>query len=1024
MKRMLSCHLSLLPLVGLAFSGFGVQAGVLDEAFDVPIDLLASTTVVPSGANVVAVSSYGGLLPGEGDTFVVICTGDPEDAYYEDPTDGDFSDDAAVDITFDVPELSKKFCSGSKSPCTDNASCPVPQTCQFHCSDGTTSCTDDGDCLPDDICSSTFDRPISLSFSYTILSAEYPEAGNTRSPDVFSATITDLTVPSGPTELISVAPVLVPVWSDLVNSTPFAVFDLAPDGIDAYPLDPPPVNQCGPAGLPDAGTYSGRSDPVDLTPGHEYKLSISISDGNSDGLLDSCVVIDRFALTSFEVLDANDDLLEPNGGVKTAKADLATGGDSVEGSAADGVTRILLREQVLFWTPLGKVRFELTNATSPADGCLLERLDPYDEDSCPQLLDVDVEQLQPTDLDGYAWAWYAPPTEFNDGLSSAERKRDIGITASWYPFGTLGPIQLAIDTKQLPFKLVRPPVVFVHGLWDNPGSWKYALVQDERFEVVLADYKSTNREYFSTNQNIVGNSIDNAIQLVRLDGTSEKRVAATQADVVGHSMGGVLARTHSARSDYRAKENLGEGDIHSLITLNTPHTGSRMPDLVVALRSIPCFTVGWFSISWDVCLGSIFLDIMKDARYPATGGAFVDLGECSTALEAIPPPPGTPDSLPPAHALVGNGSPGLGEIENKKLKHGVEFFEDICFVWDIANGPFSLPWVQICDDMLGPGSGGLIGKMLGGVHDSAVTESSQIGGLSGGQYQTNSDNTESQHLVTTKSLDFETRVETLLNDTDVESASTFGRFPSPSTVSPCPPSITQGASSSGASQAMASTSSSTYLLDLQLADTSLQPGDPMNITVTADDDGFVGDHAISTVTIHGPEIREVRSSMSFADVMVPMTAAGSINVIALGKDGLGYIYRSNAVTITVEPPSSDLSGIDLIRKQFSWLLPTDIVELGVLGSYAAPDPYERDLTEAPETSFLVDPPGLVDITGTTMTPLSEGTGVLVAYNDSTLAPPCGDVVPLRVVPEPGQLPMLVLGIVTLALLGCFGRRLA
>lgn len=68
-------------------------------------------------------------------------------------------------------------------------------------------------------------------------------------------------------------------------------------------------------------------------------------------------------------------------------------------------------------------------------------------------------------------------------------------------------------------------------------------------------------------------------------------VAATRADVVGHSMGGVLARVYargvplSERRDrpgenwYRRPNNWNRGDINRLITLGATHRGSHVPRL-------------------------------------------------------------------------------------------------------------------------------------------------------------------------------------------------------------------------------------------------------------------------------------------------------------------------------------------------------------------------------------------------------------------------------------------------------------
>jgi hypothetical protein len=58
-------------------------------------------------------------------------------------------------------------------------------------------------------------------------------------------------------------------------------------------------------------------------------------------------------------------------------------------------------------------------------------------------------------------------------------------------------------------------------------------------------------------------------------------VAAVQADVVGHSMGGDIVRYMPFLPNFLALENYGAGPIHKLITIGTPHLGSPLAvDLV------------------------------------------------------------------------------------------------------------------------------------------------------------------------------------------------------------------------------------------------------------------------------------------------------------------------------------------------------------------------------------------------------------------------------------------------------------
>lgn len=66
----------------------------------------------------------------------------------------------------------------------------------------------------------------------------------------------------------------------------------------------------------------------------------------------------------------------------------------------------------------------------------------------------------------------------------------------------------------------------------------------------------------------------------------DKGFAVTQADVMGHSMGGILTRLCIAMPTYKRPENFGQGDVRRLLTLDTPHSGSTFPNLVTALHRL------------------------------------------------------------------------------------------------------------------------------------------------------------------------------------------------------------------------------------------------------------------------------------------------------------------------------------------------------------------------------------------------------------------------------------------------------
>ena len=223
---------------------------------------------------------------------------------------------------------------------------------------------------------------------------------------------------------------------------------------------------------------------------------------------------------------------------------------------------------------------------------------------------------------------------------------DLLIQATPSFNGRAGTIRQA---EIIELKLARPPVVLIHGLASNPvqcwfgrlgeDSSLYVLLENTGFVPFLVNYARTNgcniedplpgrSSRFASNWNVVWDSPDGDYsvaqqagwlrdetgwlipkppplpqwqrpQVVRFGGIQaalehyrdELGLAATQADVIGHSMGGLLARAYASeryhpddQPTYRRLDNFDQGDIHRLITLNTPHFGSELTEMTGVLH--------------------------------------------------------------------------------------------------------------------------------------------------------------------------------------------------------------------------------------------------------------------------------------------------------------------------------------------------------------------------------------------------------------------------------------------------------
>lgn len=255
------------------------------------------------------------------------------------------------------------------------------------------------------------------------------------------------------------------------------------------------------------------------------------------------------------------------------------------------------------------------------------------------------------DPDGAYWSFflYTPPEVFGGGateqrpaslmdpgaqpllrLEEVLEYRNIVLEVA---AGDMGPVE------SFQFKLARPPVVLVHGLSSEPvdcwvrtkgtGTSFVVILEKSGFMPFLVNYQKSNGmpmkdgrkdSSFEANKRVVWESPDphvpqdpgypwlmgsepppivSAFQApagTRIGGIkaaveyyrNELKLAATQADCIGHSMGGLLSRIWASPNynpDYKRAENFEMGDIHRLITICTPHFGTELADVKDVLQA-------------------------------------------------------------------------------------------------------------------------------------------------------------------------------------------------------------------------------------------------------------------------------------------------------------------------------------------------------------------------------------------------------------------------------------------------------
>jgi len=164
----------------------------------------------------------------------------------------------------------------------------------------------------------------------------------------------------------------------------------------------------------------------------------------------------------------------------------------------------------------------------------------------------------------------------------------LNYTSSKYKIVTITITDPQTDPRksivEIPIRLYRPPVILVHGLWETPKTWEDAgfkqTLEQNDFNVTVANYSNHNDETFDPRNNSkIGNfgidSVRTATSLA-LKEYHDNSIAASQADMIGHSMGGLIIRGFVQQPDYKNQSNFMKGYIHRLITIGTPHYGAQL----------------------------------------------------------------------------------------------------------------------------------------------------------------------------------------------------------------------------------------------------------------------------------------------------------------------------------------------------------------------------------------------------------------------------------------------------------------
>ncbi len=415
-----------------------------------------------------------------------------------------------------------------------------------------------------------------------------------------------------------------------------------------------------------------------------------------------------------QIVDLNDGIFRSDVGdsiqITTDKEVLAIGGRTVEGLAADGVTPILLR---WYGDPGGA-----TEATQEFEVTLKDdngSIDPVHVgelcsatlsiQECGNPLRVPIEDVESGNV---AFAIIKSPIDFvrsPDDLLCA--KRMLTVEARLVSDDLPESPHLANDLT-----LVRPPVVLMHGIWSSSRAWGLPLQYGGPFDpyVMVADYERWHAIRHIPLTHVARAAAETVLNWRRKSSFDAMPIpiAATQVDVVGHSMGGIIWRKYLAEMGTTSKraDNLRKGDVHKLILLDSPQRGSPWAKIASGVFSIPL-------------VGDVLGGILERNGMCMTCGGVEDMRASRMA--------GLPGVAVPTHAIYGTGAsdfidqgqfPNPGNISNClgiEPQDKATFWIGFVQSW-VANIPFT--------DVLGA-------IFSGERHDIMVSEGSQKAGLTG-----------------------------------------------------------------------------------------------------------------------------------------------------------------------------------------------------------------------------------------------------------------------------------------------------
>ena len=824
-----------------------------------------------------------------------------------------------------------------------------------------------------------------MSFDFDFLSAESPDFIGSPFNDTFTAQVSDAL---GANRQVAFASV------NTATFHPASDTNVGPGPFLLYVDDPAGVDTVFNTGLQlDAGATDYQHVDTTIAGGTSGVITIVFDIRDlGDGIFDSAVIIDNLTFSAMEIIDPRGDvqaqsLIDGNGQVLPAPdARLVTLGKPVQAVAADGATQVVLRSSV---PGPGKATFTLTaggakdGSVSPANGA-------------PNFGPSTTVDAQLINGNWFAIALYRSPPDFNRGGDEASASRDAALTMTFAPTSGTGFVQSAT------LGVVRPPVIVVPDLWSDCLSWQaHGGLMDPNpaadprtsvqhpFKVTCADYQATSTKSLrvSQNANAIATAIDQALDALRTTG-----VAATRADVVAHGMGGILARRYIDDPSFLGTDNFNAGKINRLITMDTPHLGSRMADEIVQFRD---FTKDQFPDVWTAIRDGFLAPDGVNIDNADSDVAIDELGTASLTINGIAQPTRLPRSTF-FHAVVSTGGRAVSRTDGLNLlPAGVQSLYTLMEEFDPNTVFLPLPEQQqnlifgtqsliFCTDDQATGADD---------HDLFATQAEQQGGLADqftSSFLVSPDAPQSAHFNIQQDKAHTDRLVALLN-----SSVTGGLF---APAMPPPEAVPRNNGCPLPSLAPPARFAAAALAQHNIAITSPAPGatvTPGSTISVAINTGSAQPQAI-LIASAGATLR-LDAPPFVASFKIPATAAGSLPLHAIAFFGQGQVAVAQPVNLNVSV-NATLTAIEVLNGNVVLQRPGRTQQMRVIGTFS--DGVQRDITRLTGTKYAasslipvasVSATGLITATGAGDATIAVSNGSrITSINAKVGQPTCGD----------------------------------